>query len=494
MSLWLRGVPLSPEEEEEEGAPPFAAPPDPAPVVAKAPNPIAEQIAKLRRRLLEEGGDVNPMELAAAQVADARQGAFDRASDAIYSAFTGRPYQQIDRGPGQMEGLRQRQALTDSGRDRDAGKLKALEGLEANEPTGPGADLRRSFYRRYFPDLAAQIDGATPAQLDSAFPYLKEGLEMDAKRGAATAKGEADAREHDPSHPQAKSDRETLLRLFPDMEHLVEGKSAAQLKELRKAREAWERQKLISTDRGQAAQADRDFRKSMAESQHAFQAQQAAAQRAAAAEARAAAQGDAAELRRSLAHEKEGERLMKATPTEVAALEQKLKQVVGLVGNFDETNKAAIAGLTPGEARLQAAGAFGQWFMSDKGKDVWQTASGIVSTLLMMQSGKTVTEQEVGRKLNELGLRTDAGPQQFRRGLANLRGEIAATLRQIQSGYDPSVVETYKKRGGVTPDRIESIGQGAAPAPAEPLPKKGDTKKLKSGKTAIFDGMKWVLP
>lgn len=101
---------------------------------------------------------------------------------------------------------------------------------------------------------------------------------------------------------------------------------------------------------------------------------------------------------------------------------------------------------------------------------VRQAVRGIVSRLLKAQSGSTVSEQELDRKLEELGMGDSATEQQFRSGLARLERDVTTTLTSREARHKPEAVKTYKGRGGITSGDMPPPGPTRNPA-TNALPK-----------------------
>jgi hypothetical protein len=123
-----------------------------------------------------------------------------------------------------------------------------------------------------------------------------------------------------------------------------------------------------------------------------------------------------------------------------------LKQDLATLNQF--AGQEDIPGVGSAEGRLPdfAAGLF-------NGADatrVRQAARGLYSNILKEQSGSTVSEQELKRKLEELGMGPGATEENFRLGLARLTEMAHATLRAKEAGARPEAVEEASRRGLTT--------------------------------------------
>jgi hypothetical protein len=97
--------------------------------------------------------------------------------------------------------------------------------------------------------------------------------------------------------------------------------------------------------------------------------------------------------------------------------------------------------------------------VSDEGRDVRSDARELVNTLLFLQSGAGVSNQERENKYNAYGLGKGASETAFRQGFAKLQNDLAGALKAKQAGFTPQTIATYKERGGVTPEAISGGGK-----------------------------------
>lgn len=97
--------------------------------------------------------------------------------------------------------------------------------------------------------------------------------------------------------------------------------------------------------------------------------------------------------------------------------------------------------------------------VSDEGRDVRSDARELVNTLLFLQSGAGVSNQERENKYNAYGLGKGASEAAFRQGFSKLQNDLSVALKAKQAGFTPQTIETYKSRGGVTPEAIAPGGK-----------------------------------
>lgn len=99
--------------------------------------------------------------------------------------------------------------------------------------------------------------------------------------------------------------------------------------------------------------------------------------------------------------------------------------------------------------------------VSDEGRAIRSDARELVNTLLFLQSGAGVSNQERENKYNAYGLGAGSSEDAFRRGVEVLQNDLKKALEAKQAGFTPETVDTYKKRGGVVPADIAPEQQSA---------------------------------
>lgn len=113
---------------------------------------------------------------------------------------------------------------------------------------------------------------------------------------------------------------------------------------------------------------------------------------------------------------------------------------------------AAKPGELPGFGRVTSV--LPDAVVSDEGRKVRSDAKELVNTLLFLQSGAGVSNQERENKYNAYGLGAGASEESFRNGFKVLQNDLAKALQAKQAGFTPQTVQTYKERGGVVPADI----------------------------------------
>lgn len=117
---------------------------------------------------------------------------------------------------------------------------------------------------------------------------------------------------------------------------------------------------------------------------------------------------------------------------------------------------AALNQYKPGE--LPGFGTFKSYapdsMVSDEGRGIRSDARELVNTLLFLQSGAGVSNQERENKYNAYGIGKGSSEQSFREGFARLRSDLAAALATKQAAFPREAVKTFKERGGVVPEDI----------------------------------------
>lgn len=109
-------------------------------------------------------------------------------------------------------------------------------------------------------------------------------------------------------------------------------------------------------------------------------------------------------------------------------------------------------GSLPGFGRVTSA--LPDAVVSDEGRGIRSDARELVNTLLFLQSGAGVSNQERENKYNVYGLGAGSSETAFREGFAKLQNDLSKALQAKQAGFTPQTVETYKERGGVVPGDI----------------------------------------
>ena len=119
-----------------------------------------------------------------------------------------------------------------------------------------------------------------------------------------------------------------------------------------------------------------------------------------------------------------------------------------------------VAGLNdiPGVGKVDAL--LPDFVQSTEGLDIQNEARSLVDTLLKMQSGAGVSNQERANKYKQYGI-GGSDERAFRLGLDRLNADLGAAMKAKEAGFKPSVVETYRKRGGTGAEDLPKVAPAA---------------------------------
>jgi hypothetical protein len=98
-----------------------------------------------------------------------------------------------------------------------------------------------------------------------------------------------------------------------------------------------------------------------------------------------------------------------------------------------------------------------------------QAARGIVGRLIKAQSGSAASEQEVTRKMEELGI-LGGTEQQFTIGLTRLTEDARHVMENRQAKWRPEVLGRYRLRGGIVAGDLPSTKPKRTPPTVSPAP------------------------
>lgn len=110
-------------------------------------------------------------------------------------------------------------------------------------------------------------------------------------------------------------------------------------------------------------------------------------------------------------------------------------------------------------------GALPNWALTTKQSTNAQKFQTLLNAIVRDQAGLSQTLAESDRVTVELMAKGKARQEQFVAAWPSIIGKLNAGIGAIEAGYDPSVVETFNKRGG----GLAKIGPKAKPATASPL-------------------------
>ena len=121
----------------------------------------------------------------------------------------------------------------------------------------------------------------------------------------------------------------------------------------------------------------------------------------------------------------------------VPELSDKLRRITELV-----PDTGSLSGVGVGEK------AFKDFMLSTKGKAIQQDAKDILSDVMRLKSGLTVTDSE-RKMISEIqGLTFASSETTFRRGIKNLQDFVIKRVEAVERGYDNNVRSAWKANGG----------------------------------------------
>lgn len=138
-----------------------------------------------------------------------------------------------------------------------------------------------------------------------------------------------------------------------------------------------------------------------------------------------------------------------ATDTEEAGL---MKDDLGVIIGALNSEGNDLPGVGP------LAGGLPELFLSEEGTRLRQATIRAYRTMLRLESGLTVTDDEAAAQLEAYGVGGGKSEDAFRRGMASLAQRARRALSNAESGYDEDVVKERQARGGVTSRDIPAPG------------------------------------
>lgn len=151
-----------------------------------------------------------------------------------------------------------------------------------------------------------------------------------------------------------------------------------------------------------------------------------------------------------------------------AALQKMTKEIGPDPENFYsliDSVSARIGGLAkpkadlPGVGRL--AGRLPNWATGDEGLALRSDLRAVTNALLKLQSGTGVSQSERNEAQNLQGL-GDMPESQIYQGLERAKKLAASAIKARLSGFKPEVVNLYKERGGLMPEKVMGVGMEGA--------------------------------
>lgn len=152
---------------------------------------------------------------------------------------------------------------------------------------------------------------------------------------------------------------------------------------------------------------------------------------------------DAQEARAASAAARKEENIERQT----LKLSERLENMPSMANDLATLSEFAQKPDVPG---VGATGLVPAPLLTKEGAKARQAVRGVVGTLLKEQSGATATEQEVDRKMEELGMGPKASDREFRLGLKRLLENTESVMGAKEAGVSPEAVQRFRQRGGTT--------------------------------------------
>jgi hypothetical protein len=153
---------------------------------------------------------------------------------------------------------------------------------------------------------------------------------------------------------------------------------------------------------------------------------------------------------------------------DVMALSKRIEGNPMLLNDLGTLQRFASEKSIPGVGLL--AGSVPNALVGDDAIRARQAAMGVITTLLKEQSGLAVTENEVQRKLQELGMGPRATEKEFRNGVERLTRNVRDHLIGKESGFDDEIVETVRRRGMPLAENLSDYTVKGGQRRAQPRP------------------------
>jgi hypothetical protein len=139
----------------------------------------------------------------------------------------------------------------------------------------------------------------------------------------------------------------------------------------------------------------------------------------------------------------------------LAQMKTDIETLEGFAARDDIPGFGPVAGYVP------------DFMQGQEGTQARQAAGRTMANILMMQSGKAVSDKEVERQLQARGIGPRASPTQFREGVKALATEARDAAGRREAWFKPEVREALRARGGTTsedfgPVRVKTVEQARA--------------------------------
>jgi hypothetical protein len=168
-------------------------------------------------------------------------------------------------------------------------------------------------------------------------------------------------------------------------------------------------------------------------------------------------------------------------PDKLAELAKRSQPAAEMLSDIQTVNRylgqrGDLPGVGPVDAGLP------ELFTSAGGTELRQAALRLYRNKVRAESGQTVTPQEAQTALEARGMGVGRSEEAFRQGMSSLVREAQQALTNIESGFEPPVVQRRQQLGGTTSRDI--------PAPASPGAPQGGPSPT-GRRVTMPDGTVW---
>jgi hypothetical protein len=152
--------------------------------------------------------------------------------------------------------------------------------------------------------------------------------------------------------------------------------------------------------------------------------------------------------KQSAADDKRQDMLGRQNEKDLAELAKRAQPGTQMKDDLETVNGFISSGELPGVGIIN--GRLPEFLISKDGTRLRQAASRLVQNLIYAKSGKAITEQEAQRVMEGNGMGPNQSDKAFIQGMQALAREAQASMRNIEAGFSPEVVEMRHERGGTT--------------------------------------------
>jgi hypothetical protein len=139
---------------------------------------------------------------------------------------------------------------------------------------------------------------------------------------------------------------------------------------------------------------------------------------------------------------------------DVQSLGKDLEDSAKMSADVTALKVAAAKGDVPGFGPIE--GRLPDMLTPNDGIALRQSAGRLMANIMHQISGSAVSESEVTRQLEAMGLGRTATPAAFKAGVTSLENQYRNLIAQREAKYRPEVVNEYSNRGGFTSHSLPS--------------------------------------